>query len=431
MIGYSSLESQFRPAGAGANYAVLTKSVDDDAFHENAEDTQWRQSFVKYTPHYMSMLVQGVQNSGASKTMSALLTKSPDLSYTSYTVSSWKGIQPNSDYSGSSVSYVNAKALFVNKLMRYKLSTQTLFEIDGKNQLVLAELMGVLEDFAPMIGFCYTKDQLIEDSRFDVIHYAPWWGFPMQDNPHLTFAIGSIAFHPMNFEQQNRSINELVVNYDGVKTKGRGILALPVEVKSQLPVSSSTVEFALATNCVWLSKAERSNIMTSYIEVIFKEHINAGEHSEGPCSVLKKVSFDLNVKGPTAYIWLTVQSKDDIESGNWIKTFDDYGLDYITEVMLITGTTPREDGLPASFYRTGKILEGFKVSVRRAIYLVGLFETNDKSKQPNGHQSMTNVERLSISMMVKPHKCILEFSAVAAVYNGVYTEKGGGGKMWG
>lgn len=81
----------------------------------------------------------------------------------------------------------------------------------------------------------------------------------------------------------------------------------------------------------------------------------------------------MNCKGPVAYMWLTVQAREDgkndflfskkekVELGNWTKLCNDYGLDYISQFMLITGTTAREDGLPAPYYRTGKILESFKV----------------------------------------------------------------------
>ncbi len=74
--------------------------------------------------------------------------------------------------------------------------------------------------------------------------------------------------------------------------------------------------------------------------------------------------------------------------------------------MLFTGTVAREDGLPASYYRSVKVIETFKVSPLRAIYVFA-FETNDKCKQFTGHQTMTNVEKLQLQVMVKAHKCTL------------------------
>jgi len=188
--------------------------------------------------------------------------------------------------------------------------------------------------------------------------------------------------------------------------------------------------FTLATTCVWVSDDERCSLLNGYNEIIFKEFIKAGEHSEcGSCNE-KKVCFDINLKGPTAFLFMYVQSCTDIENGNWVKTFDDYGLDYISEFMLITGTTFREDGLPASFYRTAKVTDCFKVSIRRAVYVIA-FETNDRCKQFTGHQTLTNCENLKIAVIVRPHKCTLNFSVYGAVYNGVYTERGSAGRIWG
>jgi hypothetical protein len=63
MFGQRSFDSNWRPAGAGANYAHLTTSVEDNVFHENADVTQWKQKFIKYTPHQAAVIVQGFTNS--------------------------------------------------------------------------------------------------------------------------------------------------------------------------------------------------------------------------------------------------------------------------------------------------------------------------------------------------------------------------------
>lgn len=430
MFGQKNWDSQWRPAGAGANFAHLTESVEDEVFHKDADITQWKQKFIKYTPHHAAVIVQGLSNAGAGKTMMGNLTKTPDVLYDSYTVSGWAGIKPNVEAGVTKTSYVNGKALYINKAMKLKIATQTLFEVDGHVQLILMELMGVLEDYASMIGWCNTREQLIEESRFDVVHMAPWIGFPMQGRPDLTYAIGTVAFHPISFEQLNRSIAECVINYDGAALKGKGVQALPLEIASNAVVSASTVDFALANTCVWVSPEERLSLLNGYNEIIYKEHVKAGEHTEQPAATEKKVIFDLNIKGPCTYIWLTIQSRDDVEAGNWTKLCDDYGLDYIRECMLITGTTPREDSVTAAYLRTGKIIECFKRSIRRHVYLIA-FETNANSKVFTGHQTMTNVEKLQFSCIVKPHKSALDFRADAAVYNGAYTERGGGGKIWG
>lgn len=255
--------------------------------------------------------------------MTANLTKTPDKIYDSYTVSGWAGIKPNVEAGVTKCSYVNARAVYINKLRRLKIATQSLFEIDGHSQLVLMELLGILDDYAPLIGLCYTKEQLIEESKFDCVLFDPWFGFPMQGRPDLTFNMGSIAFHPFNFEQQNRPINEMVHNYDGVLTKGRGLSALPLEISSGAPVSHTSVEFTLATTCVWVSPEERLSLLNGYQEIIFKEILQIGEHTEPASNTEKKVTFDLNCKGPVAYMWLTVQAREDVENGNHTKVYSD------------------------------------------------------------------------------------------------------------
>lgn len=388
MFLQKEFDSCHRPCGAGANYAHLTLSCEDDVWYKDAEKTLWKQNFQKLTPFHAALIVQGVANAGAGKTMGAQLTKTPDLLYNSYTVSGWFGIKPNCECGVTVTSWVNAKALYVNKCMKLKIATQTLFEVDGQAQLVLLELTGQLDNYASMIGFYYTKTQLIEDSKWDVIHYAPWVGFPFQNRPDLTYAIGSIAYHPINWEQHNRNIVDLIVNYDACHNKGRGVFALPIEINTGSVVSSASVDFTLATTNVWVSQEERLCLLSGYNEIIYKEFIKVAEHSENPSCNEKRICIDVNVKGPVAYIWLTVQSKTDVENGNWIKTFDDWGLDYITEFMLITGNTAREDGLPASFYRTAKIIETFKVSIRRA----GTFK------------KAVNVSILTLSVFAQTHK---------------------------
>jgi len=292
------------------------------------------------------------------------------------------------------------------------------------------ELTGVLRDYAPQIGFNFTKEQLIEDSQFDQILYMPWVGFPMQSRTDLTYAIGTIAFHPINFEQQNRSINELVVNYDGVVSKGRGLHALPLEIGSGLPVSASTADFQLANTCVWVSKEERLSLLNGYNEIIFREYAKCGELTVQPMQSDHKVSIDLSIKGPTTFIFMSIAARKDTDSGNWTKLCNDNGLDYIKSMMLITGTTAREDGMPSSFYRTAKILETFKRSIDRHVYLLS-FSTDETSTQFKGHQSLTNVDKISLVAEVFPHADTLDFAVYSSVLNGAYTERGGGGKIWG
>ncbi len=244
----------------------------------------------------MAVVVQAVLNAGAGKTMTGQLTKTPDLLYNSYTVSSWYGIKANCECGVSKTSWVNARGLYINKSAKIKIATQTLFEIDGHAQMIVMELMGVMEDWAPLVGLYYTKEQLIEDSKWDAVLYAPWYGlYPGQERPDLTYAIGTIAFHPITYEQCNRGIHEMTVNYDGISSKGRGMFALPIEINTGAVVSSTSVDFTLATTNVWVSCEERLSLLNGYNEIIFKEFIKAGEHSEGSSCNEKRVCKNDNI----------------------------------------------------------------------------------------------------------------------------------------
>jgi len=350
--------------------------------------------------------------------------------YNGYTMSSWYGLKANCECGVSRTSYVNAKALYVIASMSISIATQPLFTSTGETMLMFLEFNGVLDDWAQMIGYNQTSNQLIADSAFDSINMAPWCGFPMQDRTDLAFAIGTVAFHPVVFSQKNRHISEMVVNYESARSRGRGVGALPFEVSTGAAVSSSTVDFTLATMVVWVSKPERLALLQGYNEIIFKENLLAGEHVEQSCNAEKKVNFDLNLKGPCTRIVMTVQSQVDIDNGNWTKLCDDYGQDYIRHWMIMTGTTAREDGLPVSYYRTVTVLQMFHCVGRRHVYVMG-FECNATSKLFTGHQTMTNIDKLQISMVVKPHRCNLRFTSWGAVYNGCYTERGTAGLIWG
>jgi hypothetical protein len=86
----------------------------------------------------------------------------------------------------------------------------------------------------------------------------------------------AVAFHAVNCELTSRPLNELVVNYGGVNTK-KGLYALPKEIATQAAVNSNSVQFALATNCIWVSSDERMGLIHGYNESLFRECIVAAE----------------------------------------------------------------------------------------------------------------------------------------------------------
>lgn len=128
----------------------------------------------------------------------------------------------------------------------------------------------------------------------------------------------------------------MVVNYGGVNTK-KGLYALPKEIATDAPVSSGSVQFVLATNCVWVSADERTGLIHGYNESIFKEAMVAAEQTIQASATQQRINVDLNIKGPCAYIAVTIQSRADLDAGNWTKLCQDSGEDWITELMLVTG----------------------------------------------------------------------------------------------
>jgi hypothetical protein len=424
----SAFSTAYNPVGAGANYAYVTMGSEDDLFHNGAKNTQWRQRYNKYTPHQGSMVLQSIQNQGLGHNMTCPLIKTPDFLYSSYVAQFYPAIAPNVDAGVQDASWVNAAALYSLKGISLKVGSQPLFQLNGHAMLVLLELGGDLEKYASLIGFCKTKSQLIANSRRDQTLFAPFIGFPFQGRPDLAYSIGCIAFHGVTCDIQSRPLNEMVVNYGGLNSK-KGLYALPKEIRTDAPIAPTSVQFTLATNVIWVSAEERYGLIHGYNESIFRECIVAAEHTIQASSTQQRLAFDLNIKGPCAFIAVTIQSRADLDNGNHTKLCQDSGEDWIKEIMLVTGSTPREDGLPASFYRTGKVIECFKTSISRHVYVIS-FETDATSRQMTGHQNMTNCEKLQLSALYVPHASPLEVTALAVVYNGWYTENGSGGRVW-
>lgn len=423
------IQPTFVSGGGGANYHYLTMGREDEPFFEGAKCTQWKQKWNKYTPHQAQIVVQPLSNSGLGKTMSCNLMKLTDYLLDCWTVQKWAGIAPNTDAGVTKSSWINAKALWSILHHVLKVAAQPMFKLDGNAQLVMMELNGDTEMYASMIGYYFTKNQLIVESKYDVYHFAPWYGFPFHDRPDRAFGIGGIAYHQVSTEIVTRSVEDCVVNYNGVITKGKGMSAMPLRISNGKPVDGDAVEFTLATNCVWVSPAERFNLVHGYNETIFDEHIVAGEFSIAPHNQEHKIEQEINIKGPCTWIAITIIAREDKRIGNILKGCDNYGRDYIKEIMLLTGTTAREDSLPAPFNRIAKPISVFKNGIRRFIYLFA-FMTNGKSKQFTGHQNMTNAEKLKIAAILHPHDDTLDFRVDANVLNAYYTERGAGGRIW-
>lgn len=419
----------YNSQGAGANYAFMTMGIEDDLFHEEANETFWKQSWSKYTPFQQAVLQQSFQNAGLGKNNISNLNKTPDFLSRSHILQHYPAIRSNVESGVEESSWVNAAALYVIRSLSIKIGTQNVFSIDGHVMLNLLDLHGQTEHYKDLIGFAYTKNQLISDSKRDRNLYAPMIGFPFQESPQTAFVIGPIAFHNVTCELLTRPLSDMTVNY-GALSANNALYALPKEIKTNAVVTSNSVEFGLATNCVWVSGEERLSLINHYNEIIFKEYIKAAEQSIPASATEARQDIDVNIKGPCAHIIVTIQSQADLDTKNHTKLCQDSGEDWIKEMMLITGTLAREDGLPAEAYRTLKVIECFKRSTNRHQYVLG-FEHDATSDQMTGHQNMTNIDRLKFSALYNPHATALNVRIDAAVYQGVYVERGTGGRVWG
>lgn len=427
-MALSKIESKWNPSGAGAGFAFMSMGSEDDLFHHDAEYTHWRQTTDNYAPFHMSMLYHPMTNVAIGSRMTCELSRSPDFLWKSYFFGFLPGLRPCTAAGVTSTSYVNAVIFYVIKSMAIKIGNHTLFEIDGKMMLLMCELAGVLDDFAELCGFNYTKKQLITDSGSNRILAAPFYGLPFQEDTDTAFNPGSITFHSITVNVHTRNLTDIFVNYDGTP----GQIAIPLNVNTGSALSSSSdFDFGVAAQMVWISKQERTPLVFGFSETIFQEMLIAGE-KDIPANLESNetVKLELDMKGPVTWILLQVQSKSDLSKGNWIKDCDDFGEDYVKEFMLITSSTAREDGLPAQFSRTAKLITHFGLKgYRRHGYLFS-FEIDHTMKGHKGHQTMTNVDKKRFEITLFPHSA-LHMTAYYGAYNGWYTNRGTGGKVWG
>jgi len=360
--------------------------------------------------------------------MSIDLLKNVDYLYDCYLVQFFPAIATNSDAGSSEVSWVNCPAFYSIKDLVFKIGSQNLFSIEGMAMFLASEFAGKLDCYADMIGFCKTRKQLINQSKYDRTLFAPLAGLPFQDQTQTAFNLGSLAFHGLKLCINSRQLPEMIVDYSSVTTK-KGFYALPKQVSTNQPIQANAVQFAFASGCVWTSKAERAKLTNAYHETIFREMLKIGEFQIAASATNQRQVKELNVKGPVAYIAVTIRKKDDIDAGRWLKDCQDNGLDWVKELMIITGSVALEDGLPAPFYRTAKIVSAFKRGIDRHTYLFS-FETNGNSTQMTGHRNLTNSEGVKLSALYAPSSSILEVEVYASVYNAWYTENGTGGKIF-
>jgi len=422
----NNFQTIWNPAGAGANYAYMTMGPEDDIFFLNAKYTQWKQSWRKYTPHQAAMMQQALANFGLGKSnVSCNLVKTPDFLYTSYVLEHFPPLQADTSVLGvDDTTWVNCPALFALQQITLQAGNQNIFLMDGQGMFVLCNLMGMLEMYGKMIGFSKTLAQLKLNSKVAQDLYAPMIGFPFLNRPDLSFQIGAVSFFNVTVNITTRPLNMMLVNWTNALYVGGALLPFNLENTNQ-KVTSNDVFLGLSTNNVWVSNEERLSIVSAYRETIFKEFLNLGTFTAiTPTSATNSPTlFTLSLKGCAPYICFVVQSNDDVNNNKWERFCDINGGDWIKFCMLITGSTAREDGLPARFYREGKAVESFRIALKRYIYIFS-FETNENERQFTGHQDFTNAESVSLALIFAPTlvATTVLVTVYASVLNGWYSE---------
>lgn len=426
----SKFQTGFTSGSSGVNYADEIVGEEDDVFHKDATVTQWKQSWEKYAPHRTAMIVQNFSNSGLGNQMTSEMVKNTDFIYHSYVLQYYPGIKPNTAAGITECSWVNCAGLYAIKEYRLTIGSQGVFVIDGFMMLLYAELTGRLWDYASMIGLYKTRSELVRQSKSSRILTVPLLGLPFQNQPNTAFPLGGIIFHAVKSVLIARPLHEMIVNYSSVDTTNEiGRYALPLSKDTNQMVQNTEVQFGLGVNYVWVTKQERVQLLKTYREVIFRELVKGGEFQVPPSTTQQKLTHTLEVKGPVVFAAIEIRSQDDLKQGNWTKLCHDNGDDYVKELMLVTGSVCVEDGLPAPFYRTGKVVEVFKRSIDRQIYIFS-FETDAASSQMTGHRNLTNAEKVTLTCVYGPHSMPLETTVTFCVYNAWFTERGTGGKIW-
>lgn len=287
--------------------------------------------------------------------------------------------------------------------------------------------------YGKMFGFAKTSTQLKLNSKAGQDLYGPMIGFPFMNRPDLAFQIGAVSFFNVTINITTRPLNNMLVNWtSALYTAGTALLPFNLENTNQ-KVTANDVFLGLATNNVWVSNEERLSIVSAYRETIFKEFLNLGTFTATtPTAATNSPTlFTLSLKGCAPYICFVVQSNDDVNNNRWERFCDGNGNDWIKYCMIITGSTAREDGLPARFYREGKAVESFRIALKRFIYIFS-FETNDTERQFTGHQDFTNAESVQLAVIFNPTTVATSVicTIYAAVLNGWYSEQGSAGKIW-
>jgi hypothetical protein len=428
------LTTKYSPQGAGAQLAFLTKPEDDSLFYGDANDntvkSQFHQSMEKITWHANAMMIYPFANSGAGKTQTADISRTPDFMGKCWDLTYWPGLGANTSQGVKRSYYVNARGLAQYVNLSVKVGSQPLFENDPIRMLLIMDMLGLTKHYKENIGLHYTLDSLIEDSSVPSITITPFAGFPFQIHLQQALNVGTFVAHKLTCCKQTQPLNKLVLNE--VTVKGRGAFYMPIDVSTDQIITADSIQSIMAAECYWVTKPERTSITSQYREVFYKEWKVGGTQTFEPATKSKEVSFEVSTQGLLHQVFLMLQFQDDIDNLNWMKCCDDNGNDMARDAMFYVSDKPREDGLPIKFYRTVRVSEAFKVKQKRHIYLLFNADVNPLNVTQNtGGQGMGDVNKCKININLLPHTKAITATAIIVETNAFYTEKTSGFRVWG
>lgn len=365
--------------------------------------------------------------------MTAIVSKAPSCLGSTYICVGFKGIDTsNGDC------YVNGRGLHYEQETCFKVANQTLFKTTGEAKLALLDFANLTKEYGRYFGLFDSVEELKESSARDVFLFDPLIGFPFFKNVSNAFPILGVKIHTLSFETLTRPLDELLVKFDGCKFVGRGSSGLPMRIRSRSEKNvranedltlNSNFEAQAVSVVYYLGDDEIEFRSTKKQTQRFRKEVRICDDEVKPETEGGKHAIDLNVKGFVTDMFFTFQSQNDIALGNWTRQCNEEGSDYVSDIMVTTGGVNREDGLPASYYRSIKHIEAFGHDALRHTYHFS-FEAKSNVPQFTGGQNFELVAKPQVVFHTLPHADTLVVKGYATAWNSFWHDKGKGGVLW-
>lgn len=421
-----------RPTGVGILYPKMVRDEEEDAAFFAKKDeqsvdilSQYKQDFPKFTYSNEGFIVHEPSNDGAGKLVVFEKTKAPDFDKEHFTLTAFPGLKPNDNISKvvhKSARWINAFVLAYEVSRAYKQANQKLFGDECGLRFTWMDVLGELDLWKDQIGLCYNDAKLKRISSKPFLGVSGWVGnFPQHGNASCAFPVGALGNFKLSCEIKTRPLTELIVNeFIG---DAAGLFATPLDSCTGEMINSSSIKTLLAVKYVWVDDAEKSFIQNNYRECKFKEMRLAGDHTIEPSTKRRCVDIDLNCIGIGTQFIVTIQEEDDIANGLVFKTNGTKQTHHIHSAMLYYNDKPAEDALPAEFLAGAQIINTWRVTPKRVMYLVQVYENNARSTIFSGGRNMTVFQKLKMSLDVKPNDVTLIAQVHMLGWQNYYTHK--------